>query len=87
MDHRQGERVRLMCRVGTRAEQGASFADQGGTGIGVLNAIKDTIEIVPAKGAFGSVATILGLIRVGCFVNVFMSSQVLTGTNEIVRTR
>ena len=32
--------------------------------IGVFNAIKDTVEITPAKGVFGSVATVLGLIRV-----------------------
>lgn len=35
--------------------------------IGVFNVIKDTIEIIPAKGVFGSVAMILGLIRVSCF--------------------
>ena len=32
--------------------------------INVLNVVKDTIEILPVKGVFGSVATILGLIRV-----------------------
>ena len=32
--------------------------------IGVFNVVKDTVEIIPAKGVFGSVATILGLVRV-----------------------
>ena len=52
----------------------------------VFNAIKDTVEIVPAKGVFGSVATILGLIRVRWF-GASMNTQGLTRTNESVRTR
>ena len=54
--------------------------------IGIFNTIKDTVEIVPAKGVFGSAATILGLIRVRCFVAP-MSTQMFTRTNETVRTR
>lgn len=50
----------------------ASFkrADKSGrisslnTTIEILNIVKDTVEIIPAKGIFGSVVSILAVIRV-----------------------
>ena len=50
------------------------------TTIGIFDVIKDTVEIAPVKVVFGTVATILGLIRVRCFV-ASMNAQVLTSAN------
>jgi len=48
--------------------------------IGVFSVVKDTIDIIPAKGVFGSVVVILGLIRVRFFVTSPNLSQALIST-------
>ena len=50
--------------------------------IGVFSIVKDTIDIIPAKGVFGSVVVILGLIRVRRFVTPPTLFQALTSTNK-----